>query len=236
MGRVTHEPCPECRRLGRDRRGDNFGRYPDGSGHCWACGHHEHPKGVLRKAVFHVDANEGVLPRDFTREVPAKGWKWLLQFGLPYSYWKAYTGYSPAMDRLVITHGEPVATAVGRYLGDEEGQAKWRQWGDKAKSAHVLGLTDSKEIVVVEDIVSAHKVAQVCPTLPLFGTSLYPKAISTLRALKRPVALWLDEDVWGYLPGKINRLQAFLDVPVRFIRTRKDPKGYSLDEVKEILL
>lgn len=82
---------------------------------------------------------------------------------------------------------------------------------------------------------SAHKVAQVTPTLPIFGTNLYPKVIASLRALKRPVALWLDGDQWGVLAPKINRLQTFLNVPVRFIRTDKDPKRYSLDEIKEIL-
>lgn len=90
-------------------------------------------------------------------------------------------------------------------------------------------------IVLVEDIISAHKVAQVTACLPLFGTGIYPKAVQALRALKRPVSLWLDEDQWGLLPPKINRLQALLGIPVGFIRTEKDPKAYSLDELKEIL-
>lgn len=90
-------------------------------------------------------------------------------------------------------------------------------------------------VVLVEDLISAHKVAQVTKAIPLFGTSIHIKVIQALRALKRPVALWLDEDQYGYLPRKINRLQTFLDVPVTFIRMRKDPKRYSIDEIKEIL-
>jgi DNA primase len=89
--------------------------------------------------------------------------------------------------------------------------------------------------VCVEDVISAHKVAQVVPTLPIFGTNLYPKAIAALRALKRPVALWLDRDQYTLLAPKINRLQTFLDVPVRFVSTNKDPKKYSTKEVHEIL-
>ena len=189
---VKYEPCPECRSKGRDRRGDNLGRYDDGSGHCFSCGHHEHPKGLQRYQV-NVDAGkqeEGPLPRDFTRTIPATGWQWLLQYGLPFSYWKEYCGYSPSTSRLIITHGTPIETSVGRYVGTDDGKGtgepprKWRQWGDKLRSATVLESPsgDSSEVVLVEDLVSAHKVRQVTACLPLFGTTLYPKAVQALRA------------------------------------------------------
>jgi hypothetical protein len=189
------------------------------------------------------DQSKEVLPRDFTREVPAVAWKWLLQYGLPYSYWKPITGFTETESRLVLTHGRPIETSVGRFIPSDrqnagEGVRKWKQWGDKSRSATVLEPKDSgsyEGVVVVEDLISAHKVAQVCHCLPIFGTSLYPKAIQALRALKRPVTLWLDEDQGEVLPRKINRLQTFLDVPVRFVKTRKDPKDYSPQEIKEIL-
>lgn len=258
MGRfVGYEPCQKCRSRGRDRRGDNLGRYDDGSGHCFSCGHHEFPKGVVPKYEVKNVKEEGSLPRDFTRDVPANGWKWLLQFGLPYSYWKPYTGYSPATERLVLTHGEPVEISVGRFIGStepgsflpdlREGSSgpspavprKWRQWGDKLRSAVVLEPADSGKtegVVLVEDLVSAHKVRSAgFHCLPLFGTVIYPKAVQALKALKQPVVLWLDEDQYSLLPPKLNRLQTFLDASVRFVKTEKDPKQYSLDEIKEIL-
>ena len=89
--------------------------------------------------------------------------------------------------------------------------------------------------MLVEDLVSAHKVCQVAVALPLFGVSLYPLVIATLRPLKRPVSLWLDADQYTLLPPKINRLKAFLNVPVNYIRTDKDPKEYSSEQIKEIL-
>jgi hypothetical protein len=237
----------------------------DGSAHCFACGYHQHAKRYLPKVKEQNDAEKAVLPRDFTREVPAKGWKWLLQYGLPYSYWKPYTGYSPAEDRLILTVGSPVQFSIGRYLGPDanegrggergrsvrlQGKAgdvlpvsvgshrKWKLWGDRHRYAEVLGLQNSgayEGVVLVEDIISAHKVAQVAPALALFGTDIHKTAIQTLRSLKRPIALWLDEDMYGDLPRRINRLTTFLNVPVTFIRKRKDPKEYSLDEIKGIL-
>lgn len=245
---MGYTPCPRCRAAGGDRSGDNLATYSDGSRHCFACGFHEFPKHYIRK-VKEERVEKDTIPRDFTREVPAAGWKWLLQYGLPYTYWKPYTGYSPSTERLVLTYGNPPRFSIGRYVGSDArerarvdpGFRKWRVWGDRLGYAEVLGNTnpDSPEglmpVVLVEDIVSGHKVAQVAPCLPLFGTAVHRKAIQALVPLKRPVALWLDEDQYGYLPKKIGRLQTFLDVPVRFIRQRKDPKEYSLDEIKEIL-
>jgi hypothetical protein len=141
---------------------------------------------------------------------------------------------------------------VGRYvggrsaggLGPAEGGSngelprKWRAWGERLRTATILEPTDSRsdEGIVVEDLVSAHKVRQAgyfC--LPIFGSDLYPKAIMALRRARRPVGLWLDLDQWGSLPKKLNRLQTFLDVPVRFIKTDKDPKEYGLEEINSIL-
>lgn len=118
------------------------------------------------------------------------------------------------------------------------GSGKWKQWGDKSRSASLLERPDSSTsegIVLVEDIVSAHKVRGVAAAMPLFGTNIYDKVLQVLRPLKRPITLWLDRDQYPLLAPKLNRLQTFLDVPVRFISTDKDPKKYSEEEIKEIL-
>lgn len=249
MGRfLKYEPCPKCRDRGSDRRGDNLATYTDGSGYCFACGHLVFPKSYVRSTV-NEPKNETVLPRDFTREVPGTGWKWLLQYGLPYSYWKPYCGYSPAEDRLILTVGNPVSFSVGRYLasrgsdssgitGPSGSHRKWKQYGDRSRLVALLGDTDTdptKRIVLVEDYISGHKVAQVTPSITLFGTNISTSVLSRLIALKRPVSLWLDEDQYGVLPSKLNRLNAVLGTSVSFIRSRKDPKEYNVEEIKEIL-
>lgn len=300
--RRSNEPCPKCRARGADRRGDNLVRYQDGGAHCFACGHHEPSQNYLSKIEKqNVDASEpheGPLPRDFTREVPAVAWRWLLQYGLPYSYWKDFTGYSPATERLILTHGQPVEVSVGRWIDsgnrvpgllrpsaeapsrggtgqllggrsaedarqnppseNSEGEGslllwtggvgglqlrpqqppKWRMWGDRLRTACVLEPKErhSDEVILTEDLISAHKVREAgFTTLPLFGTNLYPKSIGALKLLGRPVRLWLDGDQWGVLAPKINRLQVFLNVPVGFVRTEKDPKKYSTHDIRNIL-
>lgn len=237
---LKYEPCPKCVRSGRDRAGDNLGRYSDGSGHCFSCGYHEFPRGAIRNLVASQeklnDEEKAVLPHDFTREVPAEGWKWLLQYGLPYSYWKKYTGYSPSHNRLVLTFGEPVKFSIGRALSEDK--RKWRFWGDGHKYAEVLGKKDDRPyapIVLVEDLISAHKVAQVSPALCLFGTHIHDVALNVLIKENRPVILWLDKDQYGLLPPKVNRLQSFLKHPVKWVSTDKDPKYYGTEEIRQYL-
>lgn len=253
MGFLRYEPCPKCVLAGRDSHGDNLGVYSDGSAHCFAgCGYHVFPKRFIRKEIKHVDESQAVLPPDFTRTVPARAWKWLLQYGLSYSYWSPICGYSERDERLIFTFGAPTRFSIGRYIGPdpnaewgrtdlESGARQPRKWwfyGDGHSYVELIGAgigRDSGPIVLVEDIVSAHKVGQVTPALCLFGTNLHDVAIRFLMAQKRPVVLWLDADQYPLLLPKINRLSLILDTPARFIKTPKDPKGYSVEEIKNIL-
>ena len=243
---LGYEQCPKCAENGKDRSHDNLGIYSDGSRHCFSCGYHRYPKRIVKEEK-HVDEDKAVLPTDFTREVPAGAWKWLLQWGLPYSYWKPYTGYSPKDERLVLTFGNPVRFSIGRYLGTDAGERgmdgrwirrpprKWFFYGDGHGYVDVLGNEKEGPTVLVEDLISAHKVAQVSPTICLFGTNVHDNVIKVLMQRKAPTILWLDNDQQGLLSKKLNKLQTFLKYPVRFINTIKDPKAYSLDEIKEIL-
>lgn len=248
MAKFTNfEPCPKCISQGRDSRGDNLARYSDGGGHCFSCGHHEHPKYSLNFTPKEINVTEdkALLPPDFTRDIPAAAWKWLLQYGLSYQYWKPYTGYSPKEERLVLTVGNPIAFSIGRYVGsptatDRNGRPmrKWFLWGDRNRHVEVLGKqTQGKCLVLVEDLISAHKVGQLTTTIPLFGTAINDVVVNHINSElnDRPVVLWLDADQYGLLQKKVTKLQTFLKWPVKYIHTPKDPKEYSLDEISTLL-
>lgn len=36
---VGHERCPQCEKMGKDRRGNNLGRWEDGHAYCFSCGY-----------------------------------------------------------------------------------------------------------------------------------------------------------------------------------------------------
>jgi hypothetical protein len=110
---------------------------------------------------------------------------------------------------------------------------KWNVWGDSHQSVQPLG--EACEVVLLEDILSAHKVAQVTQTIPLFGTRVYPKTIKYLREQKKPIIVWLDKDQEDTMPAVCTRLGLLTGQPVRYITTDKDPKFYTASEIQEIL-
>ncbi len=183
--RVEHyEQCPRCDSIGRDTRRDNVGVYSDGSKHCFSCGWHKFPIG-FRQIKELNNGSKSLLPADFTWEVPARAWQWVIQYGLPISYWQPFTGYSPAEERLVFRVGESsgrpsLAFSIGRHVGAPDGRRKWYVWGNSHDHCEVMlpgGYTDSNPemVVLVEDLISAHKVANANYTsIPLFGTRLHP--------------------------------------------------------------
>jgi hypothetical protein len=220
-----------------------LGVYADGSLHCFSCGYHKLPnfRDELNRLIASTDTKDNnnerekaLLPLDFTREVPTDGWKWLLQYGLPYSYWKTRCGFTEKERRIVFPIGSPTRFSLGRSLS--VGGSKWKVYGDKSSYVEVIGEQLLGEFILVEDIISANKTGVAgFTTIPLFGTTITDLVVKKLQGFKRPVALWLDDDQYGLLPKKIGRLQALLNQSVRHIRTNKDPKEYSALEIKEIL-
>lgn len=232
---VSHEQCPRCASRGADKHGDNLGVYADGSGYCFSCGYYR-PSTYRLKVLTKEkpsDTEKTVLPSDFQREVPTEYWKWLLQYGLSYEYWRKITGFTEKEKRLVFQIGDPTRFSIGRSLDLAKG--KWKIYGDKSSYVEVIGEQISGEVVLVEDIISAHKVGQIATAIPLFGTAISDHVMRKVITLDKPVTLWLDADQYVHLSKKLGRLQTFTGNPVRYIRTDKDPKSYSTTEIKEIL-
>ena len=240
MSKFTHhEQCPKCAENGKDRHKNNLGVWADGAKFCFSCGYRESPSFRKLKLLTQEntdDKEKAVLPSDFTREVPVEGWKWLLQYSIPMSYWKTRCGFTAKENRLVFTIGNPIRFSIGRALGEHLGASKWKVYGDKSSYVETVNEQVSGEVLLVEDLISAHKVGLAGFTaIPLFGTSIGDRHIAHLQALNRPVVLWLDYDQGGSLGKRMGRLQAFLKNPVRGVWTTKDPKCYNIEEIKRIL-
>ena len=250
MARFSHyEACRRCTEQGRDSRGDNLGVWVDGGAHCFSCGWHRFPKHYSSPSVeVGLNGSKSVLPAGFTREVPAIAWKWLLQYGLPFTYWQPFVGYSPEDSRLVFTVGQPTKFSIGRLIDTGTSVAsghakprKWYVWGDSHKHCERIGEGRSSDksgrssVVLVEDIVSAHKVGQVTETIPLFGTRVFEDVQYYLMTINSPIKLWLDKDQEGRVAKVAAWLQGLTENPVDVIITDNDPKTYSTDQIKEIL-
>ena len=175
-----------------------------------------------------------MLPSDFTREVPTAAFTWLLQYGLPWSYWKDQIGYSPKEERLVFLVGTPTQFSIGRYVGVREpAPRKWYVWGDSHKHCEVVG-SGRGPVVLVEDLVSAHIVAAAGYTsVPLFGTQIHKPHLYYLMQEQRPVVLWLDKDQQGTITRKAASLQTLINQPVSTVVTDKDPKSLTFKEIND---
>ncbi len=228
--------CPRCRERGADSKGDNLVLYDDGGGHCFACGYHKWGNGVKRLATKEKPHGTSLLPADFSREVPAIAWKWLLQYGLPVSYWRPFVGWSEKDSRLVFTVGDPAVFSIGRLITNDttRDNRKWYVWGDSHKTGITIG-EPTNCVVLVEDVISAHKVGRVTAAIPLFGTVVYPAHIRLLRYLGLPIVLWLDKDQQGTTYKKANQISMLTGLSCSVVHTDKDPKELDLQIVKEQL-
>lgn len=88
--------------------------------------------------------------------------------------------------------------------------------------------------VLCEDIVSAHKIGQVCKAIPLFGTRIFPSMVPTLIKLNLPVVMWLDKDQDSHSSRRAAWLAMVTGLPVKYVSTDKDPKAMSVEQIKEI--
>ena len=167
---------------------------------------------------------------------------WLLQYGLPVSYWQEHCGYSEAEERLIIRVGTPLDFSLGRDMavpkeGDKP-RRKWYAYGNCHERSHIYGQprADSRGIAIVEDVISAHKISYAGHiALPLFGTNTHDCHIRCLSHLRLPIVLWLDKDQEGLSRKRAARLGAITGLPVQIISTDKDPKSISVNEIKLIL-
>lgn len=243
---VSNVPCPVCRSRGGDTRGNNRVIYNDGGWHCFSCGDHRSGIGPNLLPEKLDERPSSSTPADFSREVPVRAWQWLFQFGLGFKHWQHYAGWSEKDSRLVLTVGTPVEFSIGRWLptpdmerrvgtGELKASPKWFIYGNCHRTPHVFGHGKGSSVVLVEDLISAHKVGEVNTCIPLFGTRVFGSVLPCLRFLHLPVVMWLDHDQLSNMPRRVDLLSQMTGLPVRYVSTKQDPKLLTFTEIKNVL-
>lgn len=235
---VRYTACEKCRERGKDSHGDNLALYSDGSAHCFSCKYHI-PAKVFnlfsQKKEDVANKTRRLLPNDFSDNVPIQCLKWLMQFGLPYSYWRPKIGWSSIHERLIFRVGDPLLCSVGRLFPKEDSNRsrKWHAWGEPHE--HVTPIGDGSIICLVEDLISAHKVSHAeVQSIPLFGTTIYPAHIMHIRQEGKPVILWLDKDQEDVAAKKAANITMLTGMPVSIVTTDKDPKNVELSKIRDV--
>lgn len=254
---VRHEACPNCRKRGGDRRGNNLGRYSDGSAWCFSC-HYREPKtqssNVLHGEVKEVKSVHS--PSNLCNDFPRHVVEWLAKYdvSVPEALnhgWK----YSAFYDQLVFQWFDEDGSVLFTQARNFRAGAKTKYF-NQGSPADVLpifrrpsgnGATGSsgdehrgngeiprRTLAVVEDAVSAARIARQCDAMPCLGSYLPVKKLARLKPFYEVLILWLDEDKLKE-SREIAQNAKWLGFSTRVVYTELDPKEYSDEEIKKLL-
>lgn len=220
----SSQPCPYC------KSSDAYAIYDDNE-HCFSCGHHKNTK----KTFINVK------PREFTSEllshdpIPQDIINWFLSVGIDMELLEHNNIYFNQHFNAIIIEMYRNGKHVGNHIRYVNGDRKSCNVGSTAPVYITSPTACVGQICLVEDIRSALKVAQVCDTLCLLGTSLSTQDRLKLVDKYDIIYLWLDGDEAGKKSSKKIFDKLKMCTTVKYIETKKDPKYYSLDEIKDKL-
>lgn len=213
--------------------------------HCFSCGEHLNKGRTFAVRESRTDRLPwtGELPKDYSAYGPPDMWhKWLAQYDFTYdSAWcqKEY-GWSRELDRMIfpIYHNGELKAYQARSLDREP---KWitcspdYEWGKKYPAMFYPALKPEfiHKWVIVEDIVSAIKVGQTYPCISILGTTSSKSLCNFLLRYGQHFILWLDNDEAGEKAVKNLSTNLKMCAKISVIRSERDPKYYSIDEIKE---
>lgn len=233
---LHHEGCPNC------GSSDNVGVYSDGHKFCFGCRHFWAPNKSSPIIKYHRAANDKNvdLPRDATRVIPMMCSDWLFKYGITaQETYENNIMYSHIMNRLIFpvfgNNSSDVLFWQGRYFGPESDRPKYLTAG---KSEDVLDIkvpkVNSGLLILVEDKVSMIKVGRVFNTCCLYGSTISERRASRLAQLYSHLTIWLDYDKIQEAYKYQKKHMSFFD-EVNVVNTAKDPKCYSVNEIKELV-
>lgn len=228
---IRKEPCPECRKIGNDRSGDNLAMYSDGHSYCYRCGYHSNRTRVTNTTTSSL-SHTIVLPADVTTELPYEARQWLNKYELTrLDISRNHVMWSEKYSRIVFPYFNEAELLAwqGRYIGEDKTKAKWFSQGKIHEIIHPLQV-HQRQAVLVEDIVSAIKVSKICGAIPIFGSSVSTKQILRLKSIVDEVWFWLDPDMRGK-SLKLAHISNTLGLTAHTIFSDKDPKEHSIEKI-----
>lgn len=238
MGKfVKHESCPKCGSR------DNLARYDDGSAWCFGCHYQEGKDGRSFNPTKVVEDERPVLvPDDLCNNFPRHVVEWLGKYdvsvpeALKYG-WK----YSKRLDQLVFSYYDQEGKLACTQARNFWVGAKTKYF-NQGSPAEVLPIfrrrlgTDSADrtdvrLVIVEDAVSAARIARLTDAMPCLGSYLPAKKLAALKRLKyEQLVFWLDSDKLKEA-YEMSTMAKWLGFSTRVVHTELDPKEYSDKEI-----
>lgn len=137
-------------------------------------------------------------------------------------------------------------------VGGADGNSKRRfsknfTSGNVNECTHIYGFDSSNRkfpgsvsdgqhgrMVIVEDPVSAIRVAALEDAMPLLGSHLATSRLNAVAGLYKRLVVWLDSDKLKEARSMAERAR-LIGMDVRVVWTELDPKCYTNEQLKEIL-
>lgn len=231
-------PCPNCRKKGADKSGDNLIKYSDGHSFCFACKYFE--RGERSFVPPSHDVEQQIrLPHDCQPDLPYEPANWLAKYEITRSeVQNNHIMWSPSRKMLVFPfYGEDEGDLLGwqgRYF-DGSGR-KYYTSGTVDSIFAYQNLTAASEsgIIIVEDVVSSIKVGRYGCSIPLFGSRIPMTKRAHLRIVSEKLTIWLDYDkrVDAYAYADMMQMLGYKTL---VIITKQDPKEIDDDELENIV-
>ena len=242
--RLQKEQCPSCAAEGKDTRRDNLIIYPDGHKHCFACGYHTQANTRNKLMNLNVIPASQLfiqLPEDFTFSIPDLPKAWLHKYLDDETIRVQNIGWSDERNMVIFPYfgyDTSLLAWQGRYFGDDPKHPKWFSKGNLQDTLYIVGDQDkfSRSIVLVEDIISAIKVAPNMACMPVFGSFVSMKLLTRLQKMGyNNIIIWLDPDKRKEAIKFALQAQT-IGLKSKTIFTDVDPKECSKKEITDKLL
>jgi hypothetical protein len=151
--------------------------------------------------------------------------------------------YSPYYDQLVFIFRDQENKVACIQARNFRAGAKTKYY-NQGSTASVMPIFKApvgvwemgRRVVVVEDAVSAARIARQSDAMPCLGSSLPVKKIAALKGLNyEQVLVWLDSDKLKEA-REIETMCKWIGLSARTIYTELDPKCYSDKDIAKIML
>jgi hypothetical protein len=233
-------PCSDCGSR------DNRAHYSDGSTWCWGC--HSYSSATDSKFI-HANETHSQLKEEYVSlqpdlcfDYPGHVVSWLARYGISVGEaikhgWK----YSPYWDQLVFIfndeEGNPACVQARNFR--KGAKTKYYNQGSPSEVLPIFrpvsGSLSGDSLVVVEDAVSAARIASSCPSMPCLGSYLPSHKLMALKRLKfTKLITWLDSDKLKE-SREIAQRAKWLGFDTKVVYTEDDPKCYSNEEILRII-
>lgn len=221
-----HEPCPNCGSR------DNLGRYSDGGAYCFGCHYREKATHYTVRKEKEYEVAPEISP-DFSPECVA----WLAKYGVSLEELVSRdVGFSTARNQLVFRFDGGVWQARNfdsRTASSFAGGRRRSKYFTQGAVNDCLPIYDVRNtspapevLVLVEDCISAIKVARQYDSMPLLGSNISYGKLADISRLYPTVVFWLDADKLKESRALADRAK-LLGINSRVVYTKLDPKEYS---------